>query len=111
MVGLQDLADQESACLATATGDVLLFNLNTCQVCGEELVAPILFFVLTLCSFLLPQLECVGSVDSGLTAMRWSPDEELVLLTTGQRSERSWFTGVWTCCNGTFCLQVRKPLS
>ncbi|XP_024116076.1 elongator complex protein 1 isoform X1 [Oryzias melastigma] len=62
VVGLQDLADQESACLATATGDVLLFNLNTCQ------------------------LECVGSVDSGLTAMRWSPDEELVLLTTGQET-------------------------
>uniref|UniRef100_A0A3P9L654 Elongator complex protein 1 n=1 Tax=Oryzias latipes TaxID=8090 RepID=A0A3P9L654_ORYLA len=62
VVGLQDLADLESACLATASGDVLLFNLNTCQ------------------------LECVGSVDSGLTAMSWSPDEELVLLTTGQET-------------------------
>lgn len=30
------------------------------------------------------QLECVGSVDSGLTSMSWSPDEELVVLTTGQ---------------------------
>lgn len=30
------------------------------------------------------QLECVGSVDSGLTSMCWSPDEELVILTTGQ---------------------------
>lgn len=30
------------------------------------------------------QLECVGSVDSGLTSMTWSPDEELVVLTTGQ---------------------------
>lgn len=30
------------------------------------------------------QLECVGSVDSGLTSMTWSPDEELVALTTGQ---------------------------
>lgn len=32
----------------------------------------------------VPQLECVGSVDSGLTSMSWSPDEELVVLTTGQ---------------------------
>nr|XP_046262675.1 elongator complex protein 1 [Scatophagus argus]XP_046262676.1 elongator complex protein 1 [Scatophagus argus] len=62
VVGLQDLAELESACLATAAGDVILFNLNTCQ------------------------LECVGSVDSGLTAMSWSPDEELVVLTTGQET-------------------------
>lgn len=31
----------------------------------------------------LSQLECVGSVDSGLTGMTWSPDQELVTLTTG----------------------------
>lgn len=62
VVGLQDLAELESACLATASGDVVLFNLNTCQ------------------------LECVGSVDSGLTSMSWSPDEELVVLTTGQET-------------------------
>uniref|UniRef100_A0A672ZN67 Elongator complex protein 1 n=1 Tax=Sphaeramia orbicularis TaxID=375764 RepID=A0A672ZN67_9TELE len=62
VVGLQDLAEVESACLATAGGDVILFNLNTCQ------------------------LECVGSVDSGLTSMSWSPDEELVILTTGQET-------------------------
>ncbi|XP_056295683.1 elongator complex protein 1 isoform X1 [Pseudoliparis swirei] len=62
VVGLQDLAELESACLSTAGGDVVLFNFNTCQ------------------------LECVGSVDSGLTAMSWSPDEELVVLTTGQET-------------------------
>ncbi|XP_038147078.1 LOW QUALITY PROTEIN: elongator complex protein 1 [Cyprinodon tularosa] len=62
VVGLQDLAELQSACLATAGGDVVLFNLNTSQ------------------------LECVGSVDSGLTSMSWSPDEELVILTTGQET-------------------------
>ncbi|KAK5864320.1 hypothetical protein PBY51_015572 [Eleginops maclovinus] len=62
VVGLQDLAELESACVATAGGDVVLFNFNTCQ------------------------LECVGSVDSGLTSMTWSPDEELVVLTTGQET-------------------------
>uniref|UniRef100_A0A673YVE6 Elongator complex protein 1 n=1 Tax=Salmo trutta TaxID=8032 RepID=A0A673YVE6_SALTR len=60
IVGIQDLPDQESVCVATATGDVILYNLNT------------------------NQLECVGSVDSGLSAMSWSPDQELVTLTTGQ---------------------------
>ncbi|XP_069025578.1 LOW QUALITY PROTEIN: elongator complex protein 1 [Embiotoca jacksoni] len=62
VVGLQDLAELQSACLATAGGDVVLFNLNTCK------------------------LECVGNVDSGLTSMSWSPDGELVTLTTGQET-------------------------
>ncbi|XP_037531563.1 elongator complex protein 1 [Nematolebias whitei] len=62
VVGLQDLAELQSACLATAGGDVVLFNLNS------------------------NQMECVGSVDSGLTSMSWSPDEELVVLTTGQET-------------------------
>lgn len=34
------------------------------------------------------QLECVGSVESGLTSMSWSPDEELVVLTTGLSRNR-----------------------
>ncbi|XP_034038102.1 elongator complex protein 1 [Thalassophryne amazonica] len=62
VVGLQELTELESACLATAGGNVLLYNLNTYQ------------------------LECVGSVDSGLTSMSWSPDEELVVLTTGEET-------------------------
>ncbi|KAM9357345.1 elongator complex protein 1-like [Symphorus nematophorus] len=36
VVGLQDLAELESACLATAGGDVILFNLNTCEVSSTE---------------------------------------------------------------------------
>lgn len=36
VVGLQDLAEVESACFATAGGDVVLFNLNTCQVGSTE---------------------------------------------------------------------------
>ncbi|XP_051785859.1 elongator complex protein 1 [Erpetoichthys calabaricus] len=62
IVAIQDLPEQESVCVATATGDILLFNLST------------------------NQLECVGSVDSGLTGMSWSPDQELVLLITGQQT-------------------------
>ncbi|KAI1888284.1 hypothetical protein AGOR_G00183440 [Albula goreensis] len=62
VVGIQDLPDQESVCVATASGDVILYNLST------------------------RQLECVGSVDSGLTGMSWSPDQELVTLTTGQET-------------------------
>ncbi|XP_026136123.1 elongator complex protein 1-like isoform X1 [Carassius auratus] len=62
VVAIQDLPDQESVCVATGSGDVILYNLNTCQ------------------------FECVGSVESGLTGMTWSPDQELVALTTGQET-------------------------
>ncbi|XP_056137038.1 elongator complex protein 1 isoform X2 [Lampris incognitus] len=62
VVGIQDMAELESVCVATASGDVILCNLLT------------------------KQLECVGSVDSGLTTMSWSPDEELVTLITGQET-------------------------
>ncbi|XP_061644154.1 elongator complex protein 1 isoform X2 [Phyllopteryx taeniolatus] len=62
VVGLQDLAELESACLATAGGDVVVFDLDT------------------------GRLECVGSVATGLTAMSWSPDEELVIFTTGEET-------------------------
>ncbi|XP_036117261.1 elongator complex protein 1 [Molossus molossus] len=62
IVGVQDLLDQESVCVATASGDVLLCNLST------------------------HQLECVGSVASGISVMSWSSDQELVLLATGQQT-------------------------
>ncbi|XP_030092760.1 elongator complex protein 1 isoform X1 [Serinus canaria] len=62
IVGVEDLPEQESVCVATAAGDILLCNLSTEQV------------------------ECVGSVDSGLSVMSWSPDQELILLATGQQT-------------------------
>lgn len=37
VVGLQDLAELESACLATAGGDVVLFNFSSTQVSGTEI--------------------------------------------------------------------------
>ncbi|XP_070543580.1 elongator complex protein 1-like [Ptychodera flava] len=60
VVGIQHLPDQLSVCVATQNGDVLLCDCNT------------------------QQLECVGSVESGLTSMTWSPDQELVVLTTSR---------------------------
>ena len=44
----------------------------------------VLVCVLNQNSFLvLFQIECVGSVDSGLRCMAWSPDQELVVFMTG----------------------------
>ncbi|KAJ7423147.1 putative elongator complex protein 1 [Willisornis vidua] len=62
IVGIEDLPEQECVCVATAAGDILLCSLSTKQV------------------------ECVGTVDSGVSTMSWSPDQELVLLATGQQT-------------------------
>lgn len=36
VVAIQDLPDQESVCVATSNGDVILYNLNTNQVIQIE---------------------------------------------------------------------------
>uniref|UniRef100_UPI00358E7191 elongator complex protein 1 n=1 Tax=Myxine glutinosa TaxID=7769 RepID=UPI00358E7191 len=61
-VAIQDLPEAEAVCVATTSGDVLLYNISTAQV------------------------ECVGSVESGLVDMVWSPDQEIVVLATGQKT-------------------------
>lgn len=62
VTGIQHLPDLESVCVATGKGDVILWNTVT------------------------EQLECVGSVDSGLRCMAWSPDQELVVFMTGEET-------------------------
>uniref|UniRef100_A0A8C9ELD2 Elongator complex protein 1 n=1 Tax=Pavo cristatus TaxID=9049 RepID=A0A8C9ELD2_PAVCR len=69
IIGIEYLPELECVCVATAAGDILLCNLSTKQV------------------------ECVGSVDGGLSAMSWSPDQELVLLATGILPASSWDDG------------------
>ncbi|XP_038077716.1 elongator complex protein 1-like isoform X2 [Patiria miniata] len=59
IIAIQHLPDQQSVCVATGRGDVLLYNTLSCE------------------------LECVGSVESGLTSMTWSPDQQLLVLSTG----------------------------
>lgn len=34
------------------------------------------------------KLEIVGSVDTGIEAMAWSPDQDLVVLVTGKSKKR-----------------------
>lgn len=60
MVGMEFLPDQQSVCVATDTGSVLLWNVASGQI------------------------ESVGDVGSGIRAMSWSPDQEILVLATGQ---------------------------
>uniref|UniRef100_A0A8D1M534 IkappaB kinase complex-associated protein n=1 Tax=Sus scrofa TaxID=9823 RepID=A0A8D1M534_PIG len=70
IVGIQDLLDHESVCVATASGDVILFTTGT----------PMNFLKC------LSWLECVGNVAIGISVMNWNPDQELVLFATGQQT-------------------------
>uniref|UniRef100_A0A8D1Z4I1 IkappaB kinase complex-associated protein n=1 Tax=Sus scrofa TaxID=9823 RepID=A0A8D1Z4I1_PIG len=46
IVGIQDLLDHESVCVATDSGDVILCNLNTQQVSGRDQTKILLFVLL-----------------------------------------------------------------
>eukprot|EP00118_Oscarella_pearsei_P010640 m.66422 g.66422 ORF g.66422 m.66422 type:complete len:1299 (+) comp35387_c1_seq2:23-3919(+) len=61
-VAIEFVLEHDGVCLALSSGDVLLYNTTS----GE--------------------FECMGSVDSGLLAMSWSPDQELVAFITGSLS-------------------------
>ncbi|KAI9311999.1 IKI3 family-domain-containing protein [Dichotomocladium elegans] len=61
------LADQQVACLAARNGDIMLFSKERFDN-GEE------------------ALDVVGSVESGIEAMTWSPDQDLVVLVTGSKN-------------------------
>lgn len=59
IISLHYLLDEDSICIGTSKGDLLLWQPE------------------------LNNLECAGSVDAGFTCVDWSPDQELLILTTG----------------------------
>ncbi|CBX92067.1 similar to elongator complex protein 1 [Plenodomus lingam JN3] len=62
VLSLQHFSDTATSCLILAGGDIVLVREN--PLANEELV------------------EIVGSVDAGISAAAWSPDEELLAITT-----------------------------
>ncbi|KAG0325923.1 hypothetical protein BGZ99_010376 [Dissophora globulifera] len=66
VVGVKFLVDIQAVCVIFSHGDVVLFH-NEPTESGDT-------------------LEIVGSVDSGISCMAWSPDEELVVMVTGEGS-------------------------
>ncbi|KAH6585500.1 hypothetical protein BASA50_001109 [Batrachochytrium salamandrivorans] len=67
IAGMQYLVDSQSLCIAFQSGDILLVRFVDSY--GS--------------SSIVPTVECVGIVDSGIKTMSWSPDLELVLFVTG----------------------------
>ncbi|KAG0241352.1 IKI3 family-domain-containing protein [Mortierella sp. GBAus27b] len=66
VVGVRFLVDIQAVCIIFSHGDVALFHLEPTET-GET-------------------LEIVGSVDSGISCMAWSPDDELVIMVSGEGS-------------------------
>ncbi|KAF9164239.1 hypothetical protein DFQ26_001667 [Actinomortierella ambigua] len=66
VVGVKFLVDIQAICVVFSHGDVALFHKERTET-GET-------------------LEIVGSVDSGILCMAWSPDDELVVMVTGEGS-------------------------
>jgi elongator complex protein 1 len=62
ILSLHHFSDSSTSCLILAGGDIILVRENPLQ--NEDLV------------------EIVGSVDTGISAAAWSPDEELLAITT-----------------------------
>ena len=62
MLSLQYFGDSLTACLVLAGGDIIVVREE--PLAGED------------------RIEIVGSVDAGITAAKWSPDEELLAITT-----------------------------
>ncbi|KAG0331419.1 hypothetical protein BG004_001669 [Podila humilis] len=65
VVGIKFLVDIQSVCVIFSHGDVILFHNEAAETGGD-------------------MVEVVGSVDSGISCMAWSPDEELVVMVTGE---------------------------
>ncbi|KAI9287321.1 IKI3 family-domain-containing protein [Umbelopsis sp. AD052] len=64
IIDLLYLPDAQAACLCLNTGDIALISKERFNAGGEA-------------------LEIVGTVDSGILSMSWSPDQEVVVVITG----------------------------
>ncbi len=60
VIGMEYLTDAESVCLALSGGNILLYNITTCE------------------------LESVGEIEVGVVCMGWSPEQDVVVLVTSE---------------------------
>ena len=60
VIGMEYLTDVESVCLALSGGNILLYNITTCDV------------------------ESVGEIEVGVACMGWSPEQDVVVIVTAE---------------------------
>ncbi|CAH1762567.1 10141_t:CDS:10, partial [Entrophospora sp. SA101] len=65
--GIKYLMDIQAICIAFSNGDIILVHLDNSLRSGDL-------------------IEVVGSVESNIKCMEWSPDEEIIILVTGMNT-------------------------
>ena len=60
VAGIEYLSESESVCLALCGGNILLYNVATSE------------------------LDSVGEIEVGVVCMGWSPDQDIVVMVTGE---------------------------
>lgn len=60
VIGMEYLSDSESVCLALSGGNILLYSILTSE------------------------LESVGEIEVGVVCMGWSPEQDVVVVVTGE---------------------------
>lgn len=60
VIGMEYVTDVESVCIALSGGNILLYNITTCE------------------------LESVGEIEVGVVSMGWSPEQDLVVIVTAE---------------------------
>jgi WD40 repeat protein len=74
VIAVQFIPDIQTLCLATFGGDIITFDPNS------------------------KKSDCVGTIESGITSMSWSPDFEVVIFTNGNGNMLS-MTQEWDVIN------------
>lgn len=86
VVNMQYFADDRSLIILMAGGDIATMTF------AEPLMGSASVSFASIRHQLTVQLEVVGSIDSGIKAAAWSPDEEQLVLITGRCSQSSQLT-------------------
>lgn len=60
VIGMEYLSDTDSVCLALSSGNILLYSTVTSE------------------------LESVGEIEVGVVCMGWSPEQDVVVMVTGE---------------------------
>ncbi|CRK20663.1 hypothetical protein BN1723_002631 [Verticillium longisporum] len=67
IISIHHFSDTATTCIILAGGDIITVQESDTFSSGQDAA----------------HIEMVGSIDAGITAARWSPDDELLIITTG----------------------------
>lgn len=81
IIALHVLPDTRQICVITRSGDLTTVSLED----EAPIVSPFIPWIFNSLTVCISQPEVEGTIESGILAASWSPDEELIVLVTGER--------------------------